>query len=205
MDLDRRFIQEMVDLNHRKSKFRRKINDLKALLYYLDGALSQGKILEQDCQNLQDHMDNLVVLKQDYESSVSRLIAEIGLHEQKEVENADKAMKVLLAAFADVKQSSAKMMLRLHAHLNSTLDEDIGSKELSHKQELSGEDSEGNESGKDLVPIKMKVVIGLLVVILFYMGLGFIISSVTNSWKETENGETEQMQELTNYSFDFQT
>ncbi len=203
-----------LNLRHLNSKFRREINQTKALLHFLDEAHDAGETTAHDCERLQGQLDSLVVLKNEYETLVLHFKNSFGSKSPQEAQDVKKALDILIPSFSDVKLSAAKLMLRLNRHNRKSEVFAAKNLDLQHEEVRDNQDCMRNaeeekeeeedggtsdtnmseqeetdsiaEEGMCRVPLPIQIIAGLLIVIVFYFGLGTFINYVVESWNESD-------------------
>ncbi len=186
----------LVNLRHLNSKFRRKINESKALQHYLYEAHNEGETTEHDWQRLEDQLNALSNLKQEYELAVWEYSKKYGSQAEKEFEDASKALEKLLAWYSNVTFSVEKTIARLRNQpdinkpvMSKEKEEDADSNSQSDEHEETDEvEDDLSEEDEERASVKISVLKGFLIVIVFYAGLGIVINFVMKSWTEDPTG-----------------
>ncbi len=164
-----------------QAKFCRKINDLKALRHSIKDAVAQEDSTEEEYNEVKEELAILVELRQEYEASVNEFNAKSGWKKnQDQVVEVNRVVDGNLDAARNVKVSLEMLLRKIRKQLafSEETNTDINSEEES-ESESDNELDEAN-NGKTMSK-KWMIVFGLITVIVFYGGLGYIIKTVQDN------------------------
>ncbi len=182
------------------TKFCRKINDLKGLRHSVQDAVSKSQATTEDYDMLKLELENLAELRQKYEEYADEFIANFGSTHVKEVSAARKSVEENINAARNIKVNVDILIRSVRIQLAGEGRDEPETVEaikdgVQSEHELEKQDEEKGESKEDYpgngktMSWKTKVVmivIGLIIVIVFYSGLGLIIQAVQSSQKKSD-------------------
>ncbi len=192
-----------------KSKFVRKINELKASRHLLEDASRHSRVTEEDCANLQSELNCLASLKADFESNVEDFGSRFGSKYPQDGAQVDKMCDECIQAYLNIKVNVGKLLLRVRNQLDGGKEEESRGdfKEQRKKPDAESlesiDEDESDETGdditneegeeedeKDLKPLDyLKTCLGFLViVIVFYSLLGLVIYLVRENQEQNNKG-----------------
>ena len=195
----------LVNLRHLNSRFHNKIQELNALKTTLEDALdepteetTEKRVTHQECEVLKTKLKSLSELKQKNENLAEAFNIKFGLFASGEAANVDKEFEDSVAAYYKLKVDVERLIRRLRRKLTTSENhggEDIVEKDVENipddtsKGDGDKGDQKSSDESDDDQPDKTnvvqegmalwkKVAIGMVVVIVFYCGLGLVINHV---------------------------
>ncbi len=207
MNASKDLSQARVTCRHLNSKFKRKIRELVTLKTILDEVCEDGKVTPEDCEKLQELLNDLSFLKQQNETVTDEFSANFRSRDPQGTEEADKALEDGLYEYNNIALASTRLLRRIRQQLSGTNDPRTreSDKEKNwkdqrtetkqrlyrrkteakptfggHHQQRQDKDNgnEAEDKEEKEVSLKKTIVKGILIAIIFYCGLGGVIKLV---------------------------
>ncbi len=205
--------QSLFNLQLLQSKFCSQINDLKALRHSIKDAVSHSQATEGDHEKLETELAILANLREEYQAAVNEFNFRFGWKQEEKTTIVNKSLEENISAARNVKVNVEMLMRKVKRQLagsdqqeqeieveNSNDSDLVDEKEEITKNEADNKekDSEGNQhkdnEDKDESSSWVKKALtiggGILIVIMFYLGLGAAIKIVKDNM-EGKIGEGE--------------
>ncbi len=199
------------NLHNVKSKFSKKIHELKALRHSTEDALKHDNVTEGHIGKLQAQLEHLTVLRQKYEDQVEAFNVNFASEHLYDATHVEKLFDESQIAYLNTTVNIGKLIRSIHSRLDGDVELKIGDffkqkqeepndkdEDLNDHVEVEGLDSEEEGDKKDNEKLEAKgekpanycktIALYILIVIVVYFVLGLIISLVLSSRSKNDSG-----------------